>query len=286
MPSLQQIEATIPQDKSWLIRMCILDLLSGPKGRAASVLKYQKNLGGDLLALKEVCETWETDRKHNIGESATLFRFLQFIIWNFELDKKLIKSKTLLNRDICKDPSIVKWNQRDLLTLDNETSQWASAAVLCGDRERLRQPPFKLKASYDSWDEWSFWGWNPRVDQTILRQAQSFNRGMTTGTVRFSPEQSEDYCFARAFGIMDAKQGSRRWASLIGHESNRIVEMETMLKKYEDGEVIDSKDHRVVQAIALKSLFDNKPCQFSHVDCVRKTWTLFWDFHAYYNYRA
>lgn len=53
--------------------------------------------------------------------------------------------------------------------------------------------------------------------------------------VNFIPQQAEDYCFARAFGLMNRKDGEARWPKLHGHESDRLEEMEIMIEKARQG---------------------------------------------------
>jgi 5-enolpyruvylshikimate-3-phosphate synthase len=57
--------------------------------------------------------------------------------------------------------------------------------------------------------------------------------------------------------------------------------MEEQLGKYEREEEIDSKDHRVVQAIAMKALADKHEIKVKHKEVVAKTWQQFWDFMDY-----
>ena len=91
------------------------------------------------------------------------------------------------------------------------------------------------------------------------------------GRMDFSPQQPEDYCFARAFGHITAEDGKNRWPSLKGHESDRISEMEQALQETE----INSRDHRVVQAIAMRK--KNK-VKVRYPDSVNKSWPQFWRF--------
>ena len=52
-----------------------------------------------------------------------------------------IIQKTLKDRNICDDPEIIHWSLEQLLTLDDGTSQFASASVLMGNPERRDHPP-------------------------------------------------------------------------------------------------------------------------------------------------
>jgi len=49
--------------------------------------------------------------------------------------------------------------------------------------------------------------WPVRHDETIEAQANAFLNRVDGGVV-FVPRQAEDYCFARAFEIMDTEDGS------------------------------------------------------------------------------
>jgi len=74
----------IPLDKSWVIRMGVLDLIHGYKD-INNFLANQGNLSGDLLALKRVLKIWNSDKSVDVGESGTLYRFLKFISWKLKL---------------------------------------------------------------------------------------------------------------------------------------------------------------------------------------------------------
>ena len=96
--------------------------------------------------------------------------------------------------------------------------------------------------------------------------------------VRFIPEQPDDYCFARAFNLVTPEEGEHRWPMLRGHESDRIAEMEKALGELERSEPISSRDHRVVQAVAMLGATRGKSVSTTHPDCVAKTWPQFWKF--------
>ncbi len=272
----------IPLDKSWIIRLGVLDLINN-SDYILEFLEKQKDLSDDLLALKKVSEIWHSKKEINVGESATLFRFLQFVSWKYNLNKKFIKKGTLKNRELTNDPKIINYSLKDLLKLDNYTSQWASASILCGNKEMISNPPFKLKLTYDAVEHWNDQksknqNWIEKYDSTILNQAESFQKLLQINKLEFIPKHSEDYCFARAFKLITPQEAEIKWPSLRGHESNRIEEMEIQIKNFEDGKIIDSKDHRVIQAIAMLSLYQNKPIKFSYPNSVSKSWPQFWKF--------
>jgi hypothetical protein len=288
----------IPLDKSWIMRMGILDIIHGKKD-INNFLAKQKNLSDDLLALKKSAVDWNKNITIDVGESGTLFRFLQFVSWKKELNKKFITKGTLAKRKINNNPEIINFSQAQLLKLDNKTSQWASVAALCGDKIRLKDAPYKLKLTYEAIDHWNRQRgngkkWTARYDETIFAQAETFLKLLNGKKVNFSPQQAEDYCFAFTFGYITKKEGEKRWPSLKGHESNRIKKMSEMLDSAKKGKAITSKDHRVVQAIAMWGKLNNKkinphtkglrPRRFGvgvkilYPNSVKKSWPQFWNF--------
>lgn len=278
----KEIQKYIPLDKSWIIRMGILDIMNGYDD-IKKFLAKQKNPGDDLLALERVYATWHTNKEVDVGESGTLYRILKFRAWKLGLTKKFVIRGTLAKRKISDDPSIINLPQTELLKLDNGTSQWASASVLSGDTERLENPPYKLKLTYEAVDYWNQQRqkketWEPRYDETILKQAETYLKLKNRENTDFIPQQAEDYCFAFVFGYITKEEGERHWPSLRGHESDRIKEMSEMFDLAKNGQEISSKDHRVVQAIAMWGQINNKSVKILYPESVNKSWPQFWDF--------
>jgi hypothetical protein len=280
----KEILKFIPLDKSWIIRLGFLDLINGSDD-IKRFLDKQDNLGSDLKALKDVAENW--DNKYlNAGESGTLYRFLRFYFWNSGEEKVIEKQGTLKNRDICDNPEIVDYPVEELLKLDNGTSQWASASYLIGKTGKINNAPEKLKLSYETLEYWKKQRlrgklWQMKKDNTIKKQALAYINYLITGKMNFEPEHSEDYCFARAFNIVSSEQGEKRWPQLKEHESDRIREMEEMLKKADLGDEIDSKDHRVIQAVVMKQVSESKDIKVRYNKAVNKSWPEFWDFISF-----
>ena len=81
--------------------------------------------------------------------------------------------------------------------------------------------------------------------------------------------------------VLKQEEGEKRWPELKGHESNRLEEMENQINRLYNEKEIDSKDHRVIQAIAMLSILKNKKAEFSFPDCVNKSWPQFWEFLGY-----
>lgn len=272
----------IPLDKSWIIRMGILDLLNGYPD-TINLLKKREKLNDDLKSLLRALIDWNSKQEIDVGESGTLYRFLQFASWKLGLNKKFILRGTLKDRKISNNTEIINWKLQDLLNLDNKTSQWASASVLLGNQEKIENPPFKLQLTYEAvkhWKEQRAKGecWIPRYDKTILTQAKAYIKLIKTGKTGFKPEQAEDYCFSRAFNLIIKEEAEKRWLSLRGHESDRIIEMEKALDNYKTNKEIDSKDHRVIQAIAMLSKVEHKQVKIKYPWAVNKSWPQFWDF--------
>jgi hypothetical protein len=276
----------IPLDKSWMIRMGVLDLVHGKKDCTEYLRRNQWKLNEDLKSLQRACLEWRIGTTIDVGESATLYRILRFASWKLGIHKHFSIQGTLRHRNICNNPEIVNWPLKELLKLDNNTSQWASAAVLMGSEERLediKDPPFKLKTSYDAkkhWDEMNAAGlhWEPRYDETILLQALAFLDKLNHRQTRFRARQPEDYCFARAFGFISKFIGEAKWPSLRGHESDRIAEMEKEIKAVDEGKDMETKDHRVMQAIVMLQKSRGISVRTLHRSVVNKSWPQFWNF--------
>ncbi len=273
-PLPPKYEQYIPYDKSWMIRMGVLDMVHGYDD-INRLLDSEEHLGTDLQALNRATKQWREGDEIDVGESGTLYRFLQFAAWKAGRNVHFIKHGTLVDRPITSDPSIVDLPITELLKLDNGTSQWASIAVLLGNTEpRLQPAPFKLQTTYDALDHWQHARshgntWEAKRDETIARQASAYLGWLATNTMEFTPEQAEDYCFARAFDLMTPDEGEAQWPSLRQHESDRIAGMEEALAQHE----VASADHRVVQAVAMRK---GSEISFTHPECVAKSWPQFW----------
>ncbi|MEQ1500476.1 MAG: hypothetical protein ABL917_03860 [Parcubacteria group bacterium] len=278
----KKYEEFIPLDKSWITRMGVLDIINGYTD-IELFLNRQTDLNGDLLALKNSSVAWKTGSPINVGESATLYRLLQFASWKLNLNKVFIKEGTLKNREIINDPNIINLSLEKLLNLDNQTTQWATASIITGNKQRISNPPSKLQQTYDAVDHWNKKRqaglvWDAQYDETIQKQVEAFLELKKGLKVVFVPTCSDDYCFARVFNFITKENGEKSWPSLRGHESNRIEEMEKAITEAELGIDITSKDHRVVQALAMWGIINNKKLDFLHKDSVSKSWPKFWDF--------
>jgi len=272
----------IPLDKSWITRMGVLDIIHGYTD-IEQFLNKQTDLNGDLLALKHASEVWGIDVPVDVRESATLYRLLQFASWKFNLNKIFIKEGTLKDREITNDPNIINLGLEELLKLDNQTTQWATASVIMGNEQRIHNPPNKLQQTFDAVDHWNKQrkvglAWEPQYDETIQKQVKTFLDLKNGLNPKYIPVCSDDYCFARVFGYITKEEGKKNWPSLEGHETNRIEEMEKVITEAKMGDFVNSKDHRVVQAIAMWGVINNKKLNYRYAEAVNKSWPKFWDF--------
>jgi hypothetical protein len=202
---MEQQDKYIPLDKSWLTRVGVLDIING----YADIEKFidsQQNTNDDILAIGNASAAWRSGQSVNVGESATLYRLLQFACWKLNLRKVFIVEGSLRDRKITNNESIVNLSQTELLKLDNGTTQWATASVICGDKERMSNPPVKLQETYDAVRHWQAQRqkglcWESKYDATIERQARVFLDLKGDKKVRYIPLCSDDYCFARVFSF-------------------------------------------------------------------------------------
>lgn len=262
--------------------MGVLDIINGYSD-IQEFLDRENNLGGDLQALKRVSKVWNANKSVDVGESGTLYRFLQFASWKLGLNKKFIKKGTLKHRKICNNPKIINFNLEKLLQLDGGTSQWASIAVLLGNTDKIKNPPYFLQKTHKALKHWkekrkNNKKWEIRHDEILLKQATYFICTLNSKPSRFIPTNPDDYCFARAFGVISKKEGQKLWPMIKYHESDRFEEMEKALKQAENSTIVSSKDHRVIQAISMLYKTKGKKVRFENPEAVNKSWPQFFDF--------
>jgi hypothetical protein len=279
----------IPLSKYWSTRLGFLDIISKEKygnGIFVPLLArkagFGERLSDDLKVVVRIYDEWLSKDEHKVGEAGAVYRALQFYSWKHGLNKKFIKEGTLKDRKMCKNSKIISWPLEKLVKLDHKTPQWASASILCGCKDEFPSNYF-LNLSKEAVGHYKYCrkkgkDCDLRIDYTILGQAMAFIDILQGKPSDFIAQHQDDYCFSRAFELVDKKEGLSRWPELQGHESNRLEEMEKMLLKLENNEKIDSKDHRVVQVIAMLALLEEKKIKFAHPSCVSKSWPQFWDF--------
>lgn len=285
MPTLDDF---MPWDKSRIIRYSMLDVIHGQEQQALDWLEENfETLGDDLVALRRTIKQYIGGQVLDVGESGTLLRFWRWILWSQGDKRPIILRGTLQERDICNDPAILKLSLHQLLELDKGTSQWASAAVLWSKQTfpgRLMPPHLYL--TYMVLEEWQAARadgkpWDARKDAIIMHQAMAYIEWIKTGVMNFVPDNGEDFCFATSFDLLTPEEGRIRWPALRGHESNRVIAMKEAQAAIAwsrwDG-YNHSRDHRVVQALAMRY---GSAIQFTHPECVSKSWPQFWEFIAF-----
>jgi len=265
-------EGYIPFDKSWIIRLGVLDLLNNKNTIDEFLDNNQQKLSDDLLSLQTAIQDWRNNEPIRVGESGTLCRFLKFAAWARGEEREFVKKGTLIERDLYKP-----------------TSQWQSAAYLCGAIDKQPTDHPKIQLTYDAVDHWNETketAWTPRYDNTILQQAITFLDRHFNCPATFSPESSEDYCFARTFGYIFRPDAEKQWPELADHESNRFVEMDKAIKQVRSEQTITSPDHRVVQAAVMHQVLTGYPINVTNKDAVNKSWPQFWSFiENLYNFK-
>ncbi len=282
MPKFGDLETYIPWDKSWIIRLGVLDIASGIP---PNPFFETPGLGDDLQAIYRCSLEWPNNEPLHVGESATLLRNLRYLSYLQGKSREFVSSGSLIHRNVSDDPHVLQESLDDLMHRDGETSQWAAAALLLEYPRRVHEhipeeeKVYVSKAAYEHWMIQHSRGalWAPRKDATIARQAHAFHNGMTLGGVFFEPGHSEDYCFARAFNLISRDQGIERWPRLANHETNRFVEMERALRLLDQG-IISSSDHRVIQAMVMLATVRKLEYNVVHPESVTKTWPGFWQF--------
>ena len=293
----------IPENKSEPPRRLILAMQTeDPSERIANMASVIRVIEGnsqihsaggrpdDIKVAAQIARDWDTRHTLTAGESGTGLRLFSWFDHHLVATGKqgqhheFERSRTLATRPITEIPEVYGLTQRELLLEDNGTSQFASAAVLTGDMVRLNSAPFRLQQTYDMVDEWLArdrqldWGAPLIEDATIRKLAESFARLMLGETFDFDVTHSEEVPTGLGFGAITPHEAQQRFSSVLGHESNRIVEMERALWQFRYGEVITSNDHRIIQTLAMLALYKERPVNFRYPECVTKSWPQFWDY--------
>ncbi len=279
----------VPWDKSDGIRKTWLDIInSNDKVQHSSGLDFLRfrlhEVSTDLQAMYVGGSAWMNgDRNIYVGESGTVYRFMRLKAWQEGRNVEFIKEGSLLKRKMYDNPDVLEMTPEERLALDGGTSQWESAAYICGLSEKIDNPPEKLQLTYDCVEQWKACkrkrrGWHFTFDMTILRQAVAYLRQLHLKERIFEPRHSEDYCFARAFEYMTREEGEARWPQLKHHESNRLDEMETELERMLAGGPIKSDDHRVMANSAMRAVVEKKKPVIINQDCAKKSWPEFMTF--------
>lgn len=274
----------IPLDKSHSLCLGAIDIIHGRGERFLREIdkwaySNNNNVPIDVRAACSCARVWN-DPKSSIpvGNSKTLYCLLKFAMWLKNDQRMCLVGDDLFSRETCRDPSVTKWDQKKLMTLEGGSPQWASASVISGDKEKIYDAPYHLSLTYRAIHQWNTGKYALQLDKPILGQSRAFQDLLKSRSTSWEPETPEDYCFARSFDKISLSSGRQKWPFLMCKASNRILQMETAMSEYNQGKTISSYDHRIVQAIAMKSLFDSKSISFSNPTVVDKSWPSFWEF--------
>ncbi|MBS3142951.1 hypothetical protein J4464_06200 [Candidatus Woesearchaeota archaeon] len=284
MPKFQDLESYIPWDKSDAIRKAVLDIAMG---NPPNPFFQTPNLGDDLQATYRCALAWPNNEPLHVGESATLLRNLRYLTYLEERPREFVLSGSLRTRKVSDNPAMIHESLDDLMLRDGGTQQWAAAALLLEYPKRIHEhipDEIKVYASKEAFEHWILQIargalWTPKKDATIAAQARAFYVARHGDAVRFTPTHSEDYCFARAFDLITAEEGQSRWGNkLANHETDRIPEMERSLLLLENEGIVDTTDHRIIQAMCMRAVWQRQTYEVVHPKNVGKTWPQFWDF--------
>ncbi len=271
----------MPECKAWTIRGGVKALQEG-KDVVLRHLESKNYTTGDLGSLRRASQAWLAGAKDiPVGESRTLLICLTVEAKRRAVSKNFIREGTLKDRQIAQCPEIGRLPPEALLQLDGGTTQWATAMYLAGDQRRVEKPSPKLAMTYEAVQDWEMRKltnriWRPRKDRVILAQAEAYLGLLRNGKLDFTPKEAEDFCFARTFGLMSDEEGARRWPSLSGHESNRLISVAKAYSQVVQRKIVDSKDHRVVQAAAMFAKSSGIRANFAYPESVNKSWPGFW----------
>lgn len=271
----------IPWDKSWIMRMVFLDTYNGKTDRSQQFFKENKILSDDLIACRDaIFGHYASFEKIPVGESATLYRFLDYMTYHNSLTQRPVASGTLLTRSISAAKNVHDLSQEEMLKLDGGTSQWASIKALCGDTHKVKRPPPKLKLTYEAIDHWHKrkGNWIPKRDVNIQNQYETYLHLKNMGSPSFKVDDAEKFCFGYAFGYINTTQGQSNFPNLANHESNRLISMPEAIGQATLKQSITSQDHRVIQALVMWRNINKRSLHLDiqHPLCVNKSWPEFW----------
>lgn len=284
----EEFRKYIPLDKSFIIRVVLLDLTRGYREDSVRFFKNNKMpLSDDIITVGGIVRdwpAWKFWKDFDGRDSASATRHLQFYLWQTGSRRKIRKNEGLQKRNLTNNPDIVNWPIKELMKLEYGTSQWASAAALFRDKEKVleemrdvEEVPFKLDLTVHTRNYWegneaSGWGWEPRLDMTIARQMKAYVEFLKYGGAHFKCRQSEDVPFAAILCDYDLEKAKDEYPSLKGHESDRIPEIRKTIKQLEQGLCVDSKDHRIISAAAMRQSLYGKSISVKYPEYISKAW--------------
>jgi hypothetical protein len=277
----------VPTDKARLFRYSTIEARYGDITVAQEVIRGIPRPGDDIMAQGRVLASLLKDEPLDVGESGTAYRIWQLPDWRHGWGRVFIKRGTLVRRAQempSKAEVLACRGQRELTRLADRTSQWATAAVLDGDAERLTEDVDpKLQLTYDIWDDWhhrQITGepWTAEKDTVLDRQVNHFLHLYLFGEdIGYEVTEAEEFPYGFYFGNVGLEEAQDRFASLPHHESNRLVEVPRALELARVGEPIAVDDHRIIQMVGFFGLLTGTEVYFEHPEAVNKTWPGYFD---------
>lgn len=271
----------------------MLDSKSGESSVATKVNAAFEGMtpGEDIAAAINVSRQLKTGGILDPGDSRTLLIMLRMLLWSTKTTRKVCLSPMQVARQVEDDPEIATWTLEKMLTLSNGTTQFASAAILLQNRKpdeiealiRLlppeKRPMIQLtKTIKTAWlknhtqnNPFSLEQLEPEA--VLQRQARHYYSEQMSGTkIPYHATHSEEAIYAVLHGDMLLEEAAARFPMLRSHETDRIAEIEKVLC----GDVVDSIDHRIVQAALLTNTVAHWTSRSEKA--VRKTWPDFFEF--------
>lgn len=268
----------IPPDKSEAMRYGVLNLVNG-YDHTLDYIESLERPSSDIKSLYNSSLDWMCWNPIRVGESGTLYRFLKFASWKLKEPREFILEGSLVDRDICDNPRIIYSSQKELLNLDNGTSQWASASALMRAEDRVPYPPLKLQLTYDCIKKWNDnHKVQPQPDATIKRHAKFIAAYIKKPSIKFEVIHSEDLCLGLVTGGISYEEGIKKYPQAKTQESNRFEETKRLMGLLENGEVLDLRDHRPSYAVLAYAKSRNIDVGIINEKSIDKSWPGFLEF--------
>lgn len=266
---MNSLDDYIPLSKSIGHRLMILEMLNGGHEYADFLGEQNRRnlLPDDLKVDLHVLRDWKHVKVINVGESRTSLIFLKTFFEFKKLERYFKKSGTLIER-----------------RMDENSSQWKSAKMLCG--ESIRPDSYHTKMTKNVIKEWNKLNDKTKLfntkDETIRNQCLMVESKLMNHKFNFPVVNPEDAIIGFLFGYIGFADIMIRFPTLLNHESNRPQEIMKTMIQIISGKAITSKDHRIITAFVMYALVYGIEVKVKHPDSVTKAFVLFW---PYYNER-
>lgn len=272
------LEALQPLEKSWYANLGLADLIVGNDRTVRSLDAYPKPLPHDVLHMRESSRLILAGEKDiPVGEGGACARKLTFASAIFGWGLRLHKAGSLKDRPDEFTPDMVQWSLKDLGTVNKDSSQLASASVMCGNVEPIPDnAAYHLKLAHEAREHWQNYPsdkpWDIKLDRTIRRHSVAYVGWLATGIFNLEMIQPEDYAIGRVFQVATPQDAiNLGWSSLEGHESSRLVSVDEAIAQATAGEEVTLIDHRPLQALRMRYGYG---VRFANIQAISKSWPL------------